>query len=102
MYHLIHWFVHNPVASNLLMGVLIVAGLLALPNTHQEEFPNIEIDAIAALPEDQSEVVALRYTGGLSYPEIAARLDVPLSTVQGRLKRARQVLRQQLMAEVTP
>ena len=67
MYHLIHWFVHNPVASNLLMGVLIVAGLLALPNTHQEEFPNIEIDAIAitvpylgAAPEEVEEGVCIR------------------------------------------
>jgi RNA polymerase sigma-70 factor (ECF subfamily) len=58
--------------------------------------------SIAALPEDQRAVIALRYTGGLSYPEIAARLDVPVSTVQGRLKRARQALRKRLMREVAP
>jgi multidrug efflux pump subunit AcrB len=43
---LIEWFGHNPVAANLLMWILIVGGLLALPRTHQEEFPNIEVDAV--------------------------------------------------------
>lgn len=47
MKHLIEWFGHNPVAANLLMWILIVGGLLALPRIHQEEFPNIEVDAIS-------------------------------------------------------
>jgi multidrug efflux pump subunit AcrB len=46
MHRIIHWFVHNPVAANLLMGILVAAGLMSLPNIHQEEFPNIEVDAI--------------------------------------------------------
>jgi len=56
--------------------------------------------AVGALPPDQREVLVLRYTGGLSYPEIAERLEVPVSTVQGRLKRARHALRRQLVGEV--
>jgi len=43
---IIEWFAHNPVAANLLMWILIVGGLLALPRTHQEEFPNLEVDAV--------------------------------------------------------
>jgi multidrug efflux pump subunit AcrB len=43
---MIAWFAHNPVASNLLMWILVMGGMLALPNTHQEEFPNIDIDAV--------------------------------------------------------
>jgi multidrug efflux pump subunit AcrB len=43
---IIHWFAHNPVAANLLMWILVVGGLLALPRTHQEEFPSIEVDAV--------------------------------------------------------
>ena len=43
---IIAWFAHNPVAANLLMWILIVGGLLALPNTHQEEFPTLEVDAV--------------------------------------------------------
>ena len=42
MHRIIAWFVHNPVAANLLMMILVVSGLLALPRIHQEEFPNIE------------------------------------------------------------
>lgn len=43
---LISWFVHNPVATNLLMMILIVGGLLALPRIHQEEFPTLDVDAV--------------------------------------------------------
>jgi multidrug efflux pump subunit AcrB len=43
---IIDWFVHNSVAANLLMWILVVGGLLALPRIHQEEFPNIEVDAV--------------------------------------------------------
>jgi multidrug efflux pump subunit AcrB len=43
---IIAWFAYNPVAANLLMWILVVGGLLALPRTHQEEFPNIEVDAV--------------------------------------------------------
>ncbi len=46
MTRIIEWFGHNPVAANLLMWILIVGGLLALPRTHQEEFPNLEVDAV--------------------------------------------------------
>ncbi|MGE0707244.1 MAG: RNA polymerase sigma factor [Planctomycetota bacterium] len=55
--------------------------------------------AVAALPEDLRETIALRYEGGLGYAEIAARLELPLSTVQGRLKRARVALRAALLEE---
>lgn len=67
MHGLIHWFVHNPVAANLMMGILMVAGLIALPTIHQEEFPNIEIDAVritvpylGAAPEEVEEAVCVR------------------------------------------
>lgn len=43
----IAWFVHNPVATNLLMMILIAGGLLALPRIHQEEFPTLDVDAVA-------------------------------------------------------
>jgi multidrug efflux pump subunit AcrB len=43
---LIAWFVHNPVATNLLMLILVVGGLLSLPLIHQEEFPTLDVDAV--------------------------------------------------------
>ena len=67
MQRIIQWFIHNPVAANLLMGILIVAGALSLPNIHLEEFPNIEIDAIhvgvpylGASPVEVEEAVCIR------------------------------------------
>lgn len=67
MHRVIHWFVHNPVASNLLMFVLVAAGLLAVPNIHQEEFPNVEVDAVlvrvpylGAAPEEVESGVCIR------------------------------------------
>jgi len=64
---IIAWFVHNPVAANLLMLVLIAGGLLALPTIRQEEFPAIDLDLIrvtveypGATPEESEESVCLR------------------------------------------
>ncbi len=64
---LINWFVHNPVTANLLMFILIVAGLLALPNIHQEEFPTVEVAAVrisvpylGAAPAEVEEGVCVR------------------------------------------
>jgi multidrug efflux pump subunit AcrB len=67
MHRIIAWFVHNPVAANLLMMILVVSGLLALPRIHQEEFPNIEVDAVrvqvpylGAAPEEVESAVCVR------------------------------------------
>lgn len=52
--------------------------------------------AVRALDEELREVILLRYEGGLDYRQIADRLEVPVSTIQGRLKRARLALREAL------
>ena len=64
---MIAWFVHNSVAANLLMFVLVVGGLLALPTIRQEEFPAVDSDLIrvsveypGATPEEAEESVCLR------------------------------------------
>jgi multidrug efflux pump subunit AcrB len=63
----IDWFVHNPVAANLLMFILLVGGLIALPGIRQEEFPSIEVDAVqvripylGAAPEEVESAVCVR------------------------------------------
>jgi RNA polymerase sigma-70 factor (ECF subfamily) len=48
--------------------------------------------AVAALEPDLREAVALRYEADLPAPEIARLLVVPLTTVESRLKRAREAL----------
>lgn len=45
-------------------------------------------EAVRVLPEEFRSVVLLRYVADLSYKEIASVLELPLGTVQSRLKRA--------------
>ena len=52
--------------------------------------------ALAALPPEQKEVVALAYLEGLSHSEIAERLGMPLGTVKSRMRIAYQKIRQTL------
>jgi RNA polymerase sigma-70 factor, ECF subfamily len=52
--------------------------------------------AMATLPEEQREVIALKEYQGLTFVEIAEALDVPVSTVKTRLYRGLGLLRQQL------
>ena len=63
----IEWFVHNPVAANLLMLVMVVAGMLTLSTIRQEEFPAIEPDAVqitveyrGASPDEVEKSICLR------------------------------------------
>ncbi|HXZ60901.1 MAG TPA: sigma-70 family RNA polymerase sigma factor [Steroidobacteraceae bacterium] len=48
---------------------------------------------IAALPEEQREVLLLREVEDMSYREIAAVAQVPIGTVMSRLARARAALK---------
>lgn len=52
--------------------------------------------AMARLPDEQREVVALVLVEGLSYKEAAATLDVPIGTVTSRLARGRDALQRLL------
>jgi len=52
--------------------------------------------AIGRLAEDLRVAVMLRYGEDMSYEQVAEYLDVPPSTVQGRLRRAKQALREVL------
>ncbi len=42
--------------------------------------------ALAELPSEQSEVIALAYFGGFTHSEIAQMLAMPLGTVKGRMR----------------
>ena len=55
------------------------------------------LTAVDALPDIYRESVLLHYMEGMTYPEIAAFLHVPESTVTGRLQVARNRLRDELM-----
>jgi RNA polymerase sigma factor (sigma-70 family) len=57
--------------------------------THLRDLGLTLLQAIAALPEASREAISLRYLSDLSYQEIAAFLDVPVTTVKKRLHDAR-------------
>ena len=58
-----------------------------------EERRRIE-SALARLPPEQHEVVALAFLEGLSHSEIAERLAIPMGTVKSRMRLAYQKLRE--------
>ncbi len=53
-------------------------------------------DALDSLPEEMRTVIELRFKAGLSYDEIASRLDITRDNVAVRLHRARGKLRELL------
>jgi RNA polymerase sigma-70 factor (ECF subfamily) len=57
--------------------------------------------AIAELPEEFRELIALRHFTGLSYEEIADVKNMPLGTVKNKLFRARAVLKERLAGELS-
>ncbi len=54
-------------------------------------------EAVLALPERYRQVVALRYTGELSFAEIAEALALPENTVKTHFHRAKKLLRDRLL-----
>ncbi len=50
-------------------------------------------EALASLPADQQEALALAYFKGYSHSEIARELDIPLGTAKGRIRSGMQKLR---------
>jgi RNA polymerase sigma-70 factor (ECF subfamily) len=55
--------------------------------------------ALAALPEAQRRTLEVAFFEGLTYPEIAARENVPLGTIKSRAARAILALREALERE---
>jgi RNA polymerase sigma-70 factor (ECF subfamily) len=55
--------------------------------------------AVAALPEEQRDALALAYFQGLTHREIAETLEAPLGTIKGRIRAAMTKLRYELSQE---
>ncbi|MBI1927011.1 RNA polymerase sigma factor [Candidatus Poribacteria bacterium] len=60
----------------------------------QKEVRQTVLAAIDSLSEKNRTVTTLHYLDGMSYQEIAQSLDVPVSTIEGRLYRARKQLQE--------
>jgi RNA polymerase sigma factor (sigma-70 family) len=71
---------------------------LDVPCSETSPDPDVEdlTAAVQALPEDCREVLLLYYSGGVTYRDLAARLEVSTATINARLTRARELLRQRL------
>ena len=77
----ISWFVHNPVATNLMMMIFLVGGFISYLNLNQEEFPDIDFGVIqvsvaylGATPEESESGVCLRIEEALEIAEDIERL----------------------------
>jgi RNA polymerase sigma-70 factor (ECF subfamily) len=57
------------------------------------------LDAVKTLPEKYREVFVLAHTGELTYAEMAEVLDVPVTTMQIRLVRARRMIQNQVIGK---
>ncbi len=67
MHTAIRWFAHNPVASNLLMVLLLLGGTFGAITTNQEEFPsfdikvvNVQVPYLGAAPVEVERAVCVR------------------------------------------
>jgi RNA polymerase sigma-70 factor, ECF subfamily len=62
----------------------------------RDEIEETVRNAIEKLPEDLRVAITLRELDGLSYEEIAERMDCPVGTVRSRIFRAREAINNKL------
>lgn len=62
----------------------------------RDEIQRTVVEAIEALPDDLRAAITLRELDGLTYEEIAERMDCPIGTVRSRIFRAREAINQKL------
>ena len=63
----IEWFARNPIAANLLLGLMVLVGLVSLSSMQQKSFPDLDFNLITisvlylgAAPEEVEEGVCVR------------------------------------------
>ncbi len=79
---LIGWFARNHVAANIMMVIIIVAGVLSLPLIRQEVFPglalplvSISVDYPGASPEEVEEAICSRIEEALNGMQGVSRIN---------------------------
>lgn len=58
----------------------------------RQQMEQVVMRAVEALPEELRTAITLREVEGLSYEEIAQRMDCPIGTVRSRIFRAREAI----------
>lgn len=62
----------------------------------RQEIEQTVFDTVESLPEDLKTAITLREVDGLSYEEIAEKMNCPIGTVRSRIFRARDAIDQKL------
>ena len=65
----------------------------------EQETKSLVLAAVSALPENQRQVTTLFYISGFSQKQIADFLEVPVTTVDNRLRASRKKLKATLQSE---
>lgn len=94
----------NPPESTTAVQVMD-PGLIPLGTQADQDLRGAVGAALAGLPQAQQQAIELAYYGGLSYGEIASRLNQPLWTVKTRIKLGMSKLQaalQQWQSDGTP
>ncbi len=76
---------------------LIGQGRGPLENLERRELCRRILDMVETLPEKYREVFMLAHSGELTYAQMAEVLDVPITTMQIRLVRARRMVKNALI-----
>ena len=86
--------VRRAVREGVSVAVEDVAPILTIQSNVFASLQLRDLDrAIAALPEEQRQVILLVGLEGMRYEDVAAILDIPIGTVRSRLSRGREMLR---------
>jgi RNA polymerase sigma factor (sigma-70 family) len=83
-------------AQDPIQGAAVVSGFSRTEDERKTEV----FEAVRQLPEHERSAMTLFYIGGYSMDEVATFLEVPVSTVKGRLHSARERLRTMLLDTV--
>jgi RNA polymerase sigma factor (sigma-70 family) len=67
-------------------------------STERKELCGRVLEAVQTLPEKYREVFVLAQSGELTYAQMAEVLDIPITTMQIRLVRARRMIRDRITA----
>ena len=68
----------------------------------RQQMEQTVLRAVQALPDELREAITLREVDGLSYEEIAERMDCPIGTVRSRIFRAREAIDAELWPLLAP
>jgi RNA polymerase sigma-70 factor, ECF subfamily len=83
--------------KNVGLGLEDVLILAPVSDVSQEDRVSLE-QALLELSRAERELVTLKHLDGLSYDELAERLEIPKGTVMSRLYHARKRLRERLVS----